>query len=313
MARVSMRIGTVALWALTATLATGTPAARAGKPGDAGFLSLRMPVGARESAMGGAGVATPSGAAAVWWNPARLALTEGGTDLLLQHQRLYGLFSKESACLAHRAAGGVIGVQFLGLYSDEIDRYEEDTVGVPQGTFKPYDLAFGVSYARQVADRLAVGATVKVLYEKIDLYSDTGFAADLFISHQAVIEGLVLGASVTNLGGQLNLNAEPFDLPTAVRLGAAYDPAYPLLRGKVTLAGDIFMPNDGNAKAHVGAEYRVLPEFALRVGSRINYDNQGLTAGLGLRKGTVEVGYAFEESKVSGFDDLHKFSLELHY
>jgi hypothetical protein len=38
-----------------------------------------------------------------------------------------------------------------------------------------------------------------------------------------------------------------------------------------------------------------------------------LTAGLGLRKGTLEVGYAFEESKVAGFDDLHKFSLELHY
>ncbi|MHB8079020.1 MAG: PorV/PorQ family protein [Candidatus Krumholzibacteriia bacterium] len=308
-----MRFGTVALWALAATLAAGIPAARAGKPGDAGFLTLRMPVGTRESAMGGAGVAAPVGAAAVWWNPARLALVEGGTDLLLQHQRLYGLFSKESACLAHRAAGGVIGVQFFGFYADEMDRYGEDAVGIPEGTFKPYDIAVGVSYARQVAERVAVGATVKLLHERIDVYSDTGFALDLFIDHQAMIEGLVLGASVTNLGGQLNLNAEPFDLPTAVRLGAAYDPPSPLLRGKVTLAGDIFMPNDGNAKAHVGAEYRVVPELALRVGSRVNYDNQGLTAGLGLRKGTVEVGYAFEESKVDGFDNLHKFSLELHY
>jgi hypothetical protein len=263
--------------------------------------------------MGGAGVAAPAGAAAVWWNPARLALTGGGTDLLLQHQRLYGLFSKESAALAHHAAGGVIGVQFSGFYSDEIERYGEEPVGVPEGTFKPYDVALGVSYARIVAERLAVGATAKLLYQKIDIYSDSGFALDLFVSHQAVIEGLVLGASVMNIGGQMNLNAEPFDLPTAVRLGAAYDPPQASLGGKLTLAGDIFMPNDGNAKAHVGAEYRLLPEVALRVGTRLNYENQGLTAGLGLRRGAVEVGYAFEESKVEGFDSFHKFSLELHY
>ncbi len=300
--------------AALAFLLCGLPAAGfGGKPGDAGFLSLRMPLGTRESAMGGAGVAAPAGAAGVWWNPAWLALAEGGTDLLLQHQRLYGLFSKESAALAHRAAGGVIGVQFAGFYADEMERYGEEPVGVPEGTFSPYDIALGISYARVVADRVAVGATAKLLYQKIDIYSDTGVAFDLFVSHRAVIEGLVLGAAATNFGGQMNLNAEPFDLPAALRLGAAYDPQQAFFAGRLTLAGDVLMPNDGNAKAHVGAEYRLLPEVALRAGTRLNYKNQGLTAGLGLRRGVLEIGYAFEESKVEGFDSFHKFSLELHY
>jgi hypothetical protein len=60
---------------------------------------------------------------------------------------------------------------------------------------------------------------------------------------------------------------------------------------------------------HLGAEYRLLGEFALRAGTRVNYDNQGLTAGAGFRTGRLTVDYAFEESKVSGFDDGHKFSL----
>ena len=47
--------------------------ALAGTPGESGFLSLRFPVGARETGMGGAGVASSNDAAAVYRNPARLA------------------------------------------------------------------------------------------------------------------------------------------------------------------------------------------------------------------------------------------------
>ena len=58
------------------------------------------------------------------------------------------------------------------------------------------------------------------------------------------------------------------------------------------MPGDVVFPNDTNEKAHVGAEYRLLPEFSLRVGTRINYDNQGLTAGavMSLRSSTARGG-----------------------
>jgi hypothetical protein len=117
---------------------------------------------------------------------------------------------------------------------------------------------------------------------------------------------------VTNIGQDMTIADDPFNLPTAVRLGAAYDPAQPLFAGKLTLAADLIMPNDGNDKAHVGAEFRLLPELALRVGSKVNYDSQGLTAGFGLRRGALEVGYAFEDMD-NDLDPAHKFSLELHY
>ncbi len=292
-------------------LAAAAAPAAAGNPGDAGLLSLRLGLGAREAGMGETGVAASSGAAAVWWNPANNVFADFDTEIVLQTQRYVGLFDQHAAAVAHRAGGGVIGFLFTGFYSDEITRYSAEPVGVPEGSFKPYDVAFGVSYARPLGDSFGVGVTAKLIYEKIDVYSDTGFAFDLGMTHRAVIEGLVFGATLTNLGGQMNLRDQPFDLPTAFRIGAAWTPAAAVLRQKVTLAGEVLMPNDTNEKAHLGAEYRLLPELALRVGTRINYESQGLTAGAGFRTGRLGVDYAFSDWTTEGFDDGHKFSLRV--
>ena len=286
-------------------------AALAGTPGEAGVLSLRIGVGAREAGMGGAGVAASQGASAVFWNPANNIFADFQTELLLQHQRWLGLFDQEAAAVAHRLGPGVLGVMFTGLYSDPITRYGLEPVGIPEGTFEPYDVAFGVSYAHPLGDKFAVAAAAKMIYERIDIYSDTGFAFDFFVTHKAVIKGLTFAASATNLGGQMNLDNQPFDLPSAFRLGFAWIPQQVLFDQKLLVVGDVFMPSDTNEKAHLGAEYRLIPEFALRLGSKINYDTQGLTAGAGFIVGRLGLDYAYEDMKVAGFDSGHKFSLRM--
>jgi hypothetical protein len=287
----------------------GAPAL-AGNPGDAGVLSLRLGVGAREAGMGEAGAASSTGAAAVWWNPANNVFADFETEVVLQTQRYVGLFDQHAAAVAHKAGGGVIGVIFTGFYSDEITRYDEEPVGVPGGTFEPYDVAFGVSYARRLGESFGVGVTAKLVYEKIDIYDDKGFAFDFSLSHMSVIEGLRFGAALTNVGGQMQLKDQPFDLPTALRLGAAYTPAAEGLLGRLTLAGDVLMPNDTTEKAHLGAELGILPELAIRVGTRVNYESQGLTAGAGFRVGRLGVDYAYSDW-TNDLDDGHKFSLSI--
>ena len=302
---VGVALAVVALWPAVTT---------AGKPGESGFLSLRLGAGAREAGMGNAGVASSRGAAAIYWNPANLSLMDYKTDLLLQHQRWLSLFNHETASLAHRTKFGDLGIIFQGFYSDKITRYDELEVGVPKGTFRPYDVVFGISFARKVIESLAAGVTVKILHEEIDVYSDSGFAFDFFLSHQAVIEGLFFGASLTNVGADMKLNQEPFPLPTALRLGAAYQPAGKFLIGTWTFAGDVIIPNDGTEKAHLGLEWLLLPELALRFGSNLNYDSRGLTFGAGFRKGVLGIGYAYEDMKEGdGLNPAHKFSLELNY
>jgi hypothetical protein len=288
--------------------------AAAGEPGKAGMLSLRLGVGAREAAMGGAGVASTSGAAAAYWNPALATFQARGTSLMLQHHRWFDLFDHNAAALTHRAGPGVIGITFIGMYSDDIDRYGTEPVGVPQGSFSPYDISFGASYSRQLTSQFAVGVQAKVLYEKIDIYSDSGLAFDLFLAHRsAVIPGLALGASATNVGGQMKLNQEPFDLPQTFTLGVAYGPQSGILAEHLVLAGDLVLPNDGNAKAHLGAEVKLVPEFALRGGYRVNYDSQGLTAGAGFAYGVVGLDYAYEDITAEGLESGHKFSLHVDF
>ena len=303
----------MALAALFALAIAFAPVAWAGSPGDAGLLSLRMGIGAREAAMGETGVATSTGGAAVFWNPANNIFADRKTDLVLQHHRYLGLFNHESAAVATPLGKGVLGVIFMGFYSDTIERYGAEPVGVPEGTFKPYDVALGLSYAYPIGDSFAAAMNVKMIYEKIDIYSDTGFAFDFFLTHKAVVDGLVFAASATNIGGDMNLRAEPFKLPAAFRLGVGWTLPGDFFQDNVILAGDVVIPNDTQEKAHVGAEWRIIPEFALRVGTRINYDNQGMTAGAGFRAGVLGVDYAYEASTVEGFDDGHKFSLVLHW
>ncbi len=298
----------VAAMLLTVALA---PLAQAAEPGESGLLSLRIGVGGREAGMGEAGVASSHGAAAIYWNPANNVFGDLETELVLQHDRYLGLFNQEAAAVAHRVGRGVVGFIFTGLYSDAIDRRSQDNTGIPEGSFKPYDVAFGVSYAHPLGESFGLGMNAKMVYQRIDIYSDTGFAFDFFVSHKAVVEGLMFGASVTNLGGQMNLKNDAFNLPTAFRIGASWSPEHDDGLGRLTLTGDVVMPNDANNKAHAGAEYRLLPEFSLRVGTRINYENQGLTAGAGFRTGVLGVDYAYGESTVDGIDDGHKFALNL--
>ncbi len=286
--------------------------ALAAAPGEVGVLSLRLGVGAREAGMGGAGVASSQGAAAIFWNPANNVFADFETELILQHYRYLGLFNHESAAVAHKAGNGVFGFMFTGLYSDDIDRYGDEPVAVPEGSFSPYDVSFGISYAMKLGDSFGVAVAAKMIYERIDLYSDTGFAFDFFITHQSMIEGLVFAASATNIGGQMNLKDEPFDLPTSFRIGMAWSPKE-MLGDRLTFTGDAVFPNDTNGKAHVGAEWRIVSELALRGGSNLSYDLQGWTAGAGFRAGILGIDYAYEETKIEGFDAGHKFSLNLHW
>ncbi len=293
---------------LLLTAAWTAPCLAAGSPGEAGVLSLRLGVGAREAGMGEAGVASSLGASAVWWNPANNVFGDFETDVVVQHHRYLGLFNQEAAAVAHRMGKGVIGVMFTGFYSDEIVRYSDIPAAEPQGTFKPYDIALGVSYAHPLGDSFGVSATVKMVYEKIDIYSDSGVAFDLGVTHRAMIDGLVFAVAVTNLGGQLQLKDEPIDLPRTIRLGAAWAPPS-MLDGKITVTADMLMPRDGTEKAHLGAEFRLIPELALRAGTRVNYESQGITAGAGFVVGRMGIDYAFSDFTTEGFDDGHKFSL----
>ncbi len=285
-----------------------------GNPGDAGLLFLRQGMGTREAAMGGGGIAATEGAAAAYWNPSRLAFDLPGTSFLLQQQTWFGLFDYTAAGLSHSGSFGVLGLTFQGLFSEEIQRYGDDSVGIPEGTFSPHEYSFGASYSRGIGSDFALGAQAKLVYQKIDIYSGQVFLFDLFATWQlSKVPGLAFAVTALNLGGQMTINQEPYDAPQTITVGGAWTLKSGGLRDRVTIVGDVAFFNDGNEKAHVGGEIKVVPELALRVGYRLNYEIQGVTAGAGFRYGVLGLGYAYEHITDDVLDPGHRFSLEFYF
>lgn len=289
------------------------PIATAGEPGDAGMLWLRLGIGARSGGMGETGVASATDVNAVYWNPANLT-SAPGTQIGLQHTEYFGsLFRQESLTVSHHTPYGSFGLLLSGFYSEDIERTELDRTGVELGTFRPYDVAGGLSYAFDFRNA-SFGVTTKFLYERIDAYSGSTFAVDLGISADAPLEGLRMGAVVQNLGPALTLQEEETPLPRTVRAGVAYRPV--LVRApwldRTLWVGEIVTPNDGNARLHAGVEVKVHELFVLRGGHRFSYDTWGSTFGAGFARGPLFVDYAFMAND-NDFDATHRISLRLAY
>ena len=175
------------------------------RQGTRGANFLEIGVGARGQAMAGAVVSSTDTPSSLYWNPAGLANAETFqaeatrqelyTDLDIAHN-FFGA--------AIPAFGGTIGAHVITLNSGEIER---TTPGSPEGgdptfgsTFQWNSTAIGLSYARRLTDRLSLGGTVKVITEGLSDASLTWGAVDVGTQFNTGLYGVVLGASVLNVG-----------------------------------------------------------------------------------------------------------------
>ncbi len=286
----------------------GPVSLQAGEPGTSGFVFLRLGNGARASGMGEAFTAVSDDATAIYYNPAGMANVEG-VELNVTHSEWMMDIRFEQVSVVNELLGGAAGISFTGLYYGEIDRYGENPSLTPDGTFSPYDLALSAGYAYDILPNIAVGAAVKVIYEKIDFESATGYAVDMGISHKSMIEGLTLAASMLNLGPQAKFVEEKFYPPLQLRTGASYRyDENRWLEGSLIFAGDVIFPNDSDAKIHFGTEYSYRDLFSARFGYKGNYYVQGWTMGFGVLYRKLKFDYAYMPMQYE-LGNSHRFSL----
>lgn len=217
------------------------------KTGEAGFMFLKVPMGARETAMGLTGLTQSIGASAMYWNPAAISHAEGITATFSHLQHFAGIQSNYAALAIPVGDVGTFAVNLNYLSFGEI---EITTVDRPNGTgvfFTPSDMAFGVGYSKQVTDRVSAGVVMKYIYSKIDLVTAGAFAFDFGFIYNTGYRGLKLGFVMSNIGPQakyegdgltrniafnqwgtensafLNYGSEPFELPASVNMGLSMD------------------------------------------------------------------------------------------
>lgn len=297
-----------ALWGMLGALAVLPAVALAGESGTAGFLSLRLGAGARSAGMGDAQVSLAQDATATYWNPAGLAAVKS-TNFTLMHNEWLSTVRMETASLAHATSFGNIGLHFSGMYLDEIERRE--TAGSEStGHFNVFEYTFAGAYGRTVHRDVDLGVALKGLYSKLDDVSASGWAMDFGARYRTRIAGLTFAGAAQNLGPKVKFIADEFVLPAVARLGADYQRDVPALRGRMVGAFDFIIPTDGDAHQHAGLEYVYREMASLRLGYKANYDSQGLTFGVGIKKSGYHFDYAFADVG-NDLGDGHKFAFSI--
>jgi hypothetical protein len=169
----------------------------------ANFLSIG--VGARATSLAGAFGALANDATALYWNPAGIAVDPRFTAMF-SYNDMYGDFG-----LNHFFGGvtlpvgdGAFGFSFTSFTSGDIIRTTEEYPegGDPQfgTTFAWNAVALGLSYARQITDRLVVGGTVKFAQSGIDDAKAQFFGGDAGITFRTGLLGTTLAATLRNVG-----------------------------------------------------------------------------------------------------------------
>lgn len=261
--------------ALAQTTITPSPDDPPTRQGTRGANFLHLGVGARGNAMAGAVGSSIEGPTAWFWNPSG-AVTSEGFAVSAGRQNLYGDLGLRQSYVGASlpVLGGVIGISLNTLNSGDIERTSSaEPIGDREaGQFFDWNSsAVGLGYARRLTDRLQLGAQLKYITEGLTDASTSWIAADFGTQFQTGIYGLVLAASLQQVGSQANAsgaavsqvvnNANVNEQQTRVNLFTRQTELPTAFR--FSLGGDILGTPGSLLGQRLGAEHRLFAEAAI--------------------------------------------------
>ena len=290
----------------------GVPVAAANdSAGTTGYGFLKVGVGARPAALGGAFAAVEGDVEGSSWNPAGLAGIRQRTAALSMTSYLV---DTEAGFVGVAAPRGTRTWAATVTYFSYGQMRETDANGQDLGSFGAADLAVGTSVAQSVwGSHASLGATAKAVYSSLGDYSSDAYMVDLGLLLRGPVTGMAWGASISNLGFVRQGYAGGYkdSLPVGLRLGFCHRPAHAPL--PLLLVADAVLPNDGDAYFAAGAEVRLPRGLYLRPGystqptGSTGDDPLGLTCGLGVALHRYHLDYAFASYPDLG--DVHRVTL----
>ncbi len=176
------------------------------KTGTAAATFLEIPVGARGIALGSAFVSLADDATSLYWNASGIARLPQNEALVSHTTWIAGTSLDFAGLVLPVASFGTLGLSFTQLSMGDM---KVRTVELPEGTgeyFSASDLAIGVSYARALSDRFAIGFTGKYIQESIWHETAYAMAIDVGTSFKTdLFGGMIIGASLSNFGTSMQL------------------------------------------------------------------------------------------------------------
>lgn len=332
----------VAVVMLTLTVPARLDAGSRNRVGTSAAEQVLIPVGARDLAMGGSSVALSSGIGGLYWNPAGIARSRHNADVMVSHMDYFAGIGVNYFGVSGNFAGfGSLAFTIKSLSFGDIPLTTEEAPDGTGGTFSPNFFTAGVTYARQLTDRVFVGATFKIVSEQFERVGATGAAVDVGVQYHDFVNvpGLNMGVVIKDVGTQMKydgpgllrqstvsgvgrfvkIDPASFDLPSTMELGLSYTLTMPG-NNQVHLSSMFQNNNYSSDEYRLGGEY-VFGDFVfLRGGYSFAATDQenylyGLNfgGGLNLNLTGLDLGLDYTFRTMDTFTDNHLLELKVGF
>ncbi len=257
------------------------------------FEFLRLPAGARTSAMGGAGVAEAQGWAGSQINPAGLGRLKRD-EVTFSGARWIDDVNYQTAGFAHPfLRGGALSAAVSTLSYGDIPSYSPS--GGREGTTDAHDASARLGYGLSWKDRLWWGFQGVYAQENLSGHTAHAVAADGGVLWTPIVTGplrsATVGGAFRNWGQGPRYGNKTESLPKTFQAGVNFRPFF---EGASVSVDGVFSPNKPTTVV-LGTEYWARGAVALRLGynGRETLDGTGLTMGFGFRAWDMDVDYSF--------------------
>jgi hypothetical protein len=292
---------------------------------------LRIGVGARAVAMGGAYVAVCDDITACAWNPAGLVHVTG-SELAFNYVSWPADISYSHACygLPIEALEGTVAIQFGSLSTDLLETTEYHPYGTGR-EFSFTDWLLGISVAKSFTDRFSGGFAVKYVREELGVEVGgpvtNAVVMDAGTYYRIGPRNMRLAVALTNFGsdmapsgsfeqrtayGVADTDYGGFAPATEFRFGIALEP---VTREWFNTLVDIELshPADNEETFRFGGEAVFMKVLAVRAGHDVNADELKTSLGVGARTDVLSVGASFDYAATLSdyLGTVHRFSLTL--
>jgi len=307
------------------------------------FLNIEM--GPRAVAMGAAYTGLANDGSVIFWNVGAMSRIEKNMAYFTYLNWFAGINMQFASIIYQLSYLGTIGV---GMTYVNYGEMEVTTIENPYGTgqyFSANDLAFGISFARNLTDRFSIGGQIKYIAQTIYHEKAEGIALDIGTLYITNFNNMRLGISLYNFGSKMQmrgrdmytfhdidesiygnnekiiaeLRTDQWNMPLTFRIGAAM-PVLKQENHRLWITGDGVYPNDNVKMANLGMEYTLYKIFSLRAGYKNLFQGevgeQGLTLGTGLHFNvpgtlTMQFDYAFQAFR--HLTDTHHFATSIEF
>jgi hypothetical protein len=284
-------------------------------PGTSAANFLKIPVGARETSLGGAFTAVADNADAVFYNPAGLGLLAVPELSYAFNNYLPGV-SQQWLAAAYPAARGTLGLGVNYLSVRDFDSY--DSADNRTGSVSAYDLAFHLGYGGaletglEFLPSLRYGAAVKYISERLDTSKASGYGLDAGLLLLTPVKALRFGLGLENLAasrlGFIRGGAKP---PFKFKTGISYRLGAPGKAVASLFSLDYNFPEDGPRYLAAGIESTLYGALALRAGyTSFGEISNGVSFGLGFGlpvRGGREIRLDYSYGATYDLGNVHKF------